>query len=187
MAHLPRIFTLAVMTKAWQLSLSRQVVDGERVSVIGYCMSGRLGIHFVAATPQVRSFVGYYPTVRDNPNHRVTSRSSVGRGEKVPLPVNHSRRQRRCGYNGVATGQSLESIPGERTFTTRLSTLILALISRPQHYQSPQPSGNVSHDFLARRLLARSTRSRSRESISARKEKRGKTFISRLSFQIVVM
>jgi dienelactone hydrolase len=28
-------------------------------------MGGRIGIHFVAATPEVRAFVGYYPTVRD--------------------------------------------------------------------------------------------------------------------------
>jgi len=28
-------------------------------------MGGRIAIHFVAATPEVRAFVGYYPTVRD--------------------------------------------------------------------------------------------------------------------------
>jgi dienelactone hydrolase len=28
-------------------------------------MGGRIGIHFVAATPSVRAFVGYYPSVRD--------------------------------------------------------------------------------------------------------------------------
>src|SRR6266705_251911 len=33
--------------------------------MLGYCMGGRIGIHFVAATPSVRGFVGYYPSVRD--------------------------------------------------------------------------------------------------------------------------
>jgi dienelactone hydrolase len=28
-------------------------------------MGGRIGIHFVAATPSVRAFVGYYPSVRE--------------------------------------------------------------------------------------------------------------------------
>jgi dienelactone hydrolase len=55
------------LTKGWQLLLSRSDVDHARVGVVGYCMGGRLGIHFVAATPQVRAFVGYYPTVRDQP------------------------------------------------------------------------------------------------------------------------
>src|SRR5207247_8128082 len=39
----------------------------DRVAVCGYCMGGRIAIHFVAATPEVRAFVGYYPTVRDEP------------------------------------------------------------------------------------------------------------------------
>ncbi|HEX9444273.1 MAG TPA: dienelactone hydrolase family protein, partial [Candidatus Binatia bacterium] len=38
-----------------------------RVGVSGYCMGGRIAIHFVAAAPEVRAFVGYYPTVRDEP------------------------------------------------------------------------------------------------------------------------
>ena len=28
-------------------------------------MGGRIGIHFVAATPSARAFVGYYPSVRE--------------------------------------------------------------------------------------------------------------------------
>jgi carboxymethylenebutenolidase len=60
-------FFVNALTKGWQKLLSRPDVDGTRVGVIGYCMGGRLGIHFVAVTPQVRAFVGYYPTVRDQP------------------------------------------------------------------------------------------------------------------------
>ena len=37
-------------------------VNKQRVAVCGYCMGGRIAIHFVAATPEVRAFVGYYPT-----------------------------------------------------------------------------------------------------------------------------
>jgi len=60
-------FFVSALLRGWRSLLSRPDVDAARVGVIGYCMGGRLGIHFVAATPQVRAFVGYYPTVRDNP------------------------------------------------------------------------------------------------------------------------
>lgn len=56
-----------VIGEGWRYLLSRGDVDPKRVAVNGYCMGGRIGIHFVAATPQVRAFVGYYPTVRDEP------------------------------------------------------------------------------------------------------------------------
>ena len=45
----------------------RNDVNASRVGVIGYCMGGRLGIHFVAATPSARAFVAYYPSVADEP------------------------------------------------------------------------------------------------------------------------
>jgi len=54
-------------TLGWNFLLSHSAVDSARVGVVGYCMGGRLAIHFVAATAQVRAFVGYYPTVRDQP------------------------------------------------------------------------------------------------------------------------
>ena len=53
--------------QGWRYLLSRPEVDPKRVAVSGYYMGGRIGIHFVAATPAVRAFVGYYPTVRDEP------------------------------------------------------------------------------------------------------------------------
>ncbi len=56
-----------VIGEGWRYLRSRPDVDPERVAVGGYCMGGRIGIHFVAATPLVRAFVGYYPTVRDEP------------------------------------------------------------------------------------------------------------------------
>jgi dienelactone hydrolase len=66
-------FFVNAPTRGWQLLLSRPEVDGARVGVIGYCMGGQLGIYFVAATSQVRAFVGYYPTVRDNPTTELRS------------------------------------------------------------------------------------------------------------------
>ena len=54
-----------VISSAWRYLISRADVDGKRCAVVGYCMGGRIGIHFVAATPSVRAFVGYYPSVRD--------------------------------------------------------------------------------------------------------------------------
>ena len=56
-----------VLTEGWRFLLSQPHVNRQRVGVCGYCMGGRIAIHFVAATPEVRAFVGYYPTVRDEP------------------------------------------------------------------------------------------------------------------------
>ena len=52
--------------KGWDYLIKREEVDASRAAVAGYCMGGRIAIHFVAATPGVRAFVGYYPTVRDD-------------------------------------------------------------------------------------------------------------------------
>lgn len=56
-----------VIGEGWKYINSRDDVDSSRVAVSGYCMGGRIAIHFVAATPEVRAFVGYYPTIRDEP------------------------------------------------------------------------------------------------------------------------
>jgi dienelactone hydrolase len=74
-----------VIGAGWRYLLSRPDVDSRRVAVSGYCMGGRIGVHFVAATPAVRAFVGYYPTVRDEPT--TTMR---------PTPPWESARQIRC-------------------------------------------------------------------------------------------
>jgi carboxymethylenebutenolidase len=57
-----------VLTEGWRFLLKQATVNKERVAVCGYCMGGRIAIHFVAATPEVRAFVGYYPTVRAEPD-----------------------------------------------------------------------------------------------------------------------
>jgi carboxymethylenebutenolidase len=63
-----------ILTSAWRCLTSRPEVDAKRCAVVGYCMGGRIGIHFVAATPSVRGFVGYYPSVRDEGPTRLRPR-----------------------------------------------------------------------------------------------------------------
>ena len=53
------------INQSWRYLTARHDVDAKRCAVVGYCMGGRVGIHFVAVTPTVRAFVGYYPSVRD--------------------------------------------------------------------------------------------------------------------------
>ena len=54
-----------ILNHGWRYLTQRNDVDAKRCAVVGYCMGGRIGIHFVAATPSARAFVGYYPSVRD--------------------------------------------------------------------------------------------------------------------------
>ncbi len=54
-----------ILTRSWNYLTSRPEVDAKRCAVIGYCMGGRIGIHFAAATPSARAFVAYYPSVRE--------------------------------------------------------------------------------------------------------------------------
>jgi dienelactone hydrolase len=56
---------IEAINRSWRYLTARSDVDAKRCAVVGYCMGGRIGIHFVAATPSVRAFVGYYPSVRD--------------------------------------------------------------------------------------------------------------------------
>jgi len=65
---------IEIINKAWGYLTSRPDVDGRRCAVVGYCMGGRIGIHFVAATPSVRAFVGYYPSVREEGPSRLRPR-----------------------------------------------------------------------------------------------------------------
>jgi carboxymethylenebutenolidase len=61
---------MEILNQSWRSLTARNDVDGKRCAVVGYCMGGRIGIHFVAATPSVRAFVGYYPSVREEgPSH----------------------------------------------------------------------------------------------------------------------
>jgi len=65
---------IEILTQSWRYLTSRPEVDSKRCAVVGYCMGGRIGIHFVAATPSVRGFVGYYPSVRDEQPNQLRPR-----------------------------------------------------------------------------------------------------------------
>jgi dienelactone hydrolase len=58
---------MSVIDGCWDFLSARDDVDDERIAVGGYCMGSRLGIIFAAERPAVRAFVGYYPTVHDEP------------------------------------------------------------------------------------------------------------------------
>src|ERR671924_640627 len=72
-----------VIDRGWRYCLSRNDVDASRVGVVGYCMGGRIGIHFVAATPAVRAFVAYYPSVREEESTRIRPRHPIPTTRRV--------------------------------------------------------------------------------------------------------
>ncbi|MBI3001018.1 MAG: dienelactone hydrolase family protein [Deltaproteobacteria bacterium] len=107
-----------VIGEGWRCLNSRPDVDPARIAVAGYCMGGRIAIHFIAATPEVRAFVGYYPTVRDEPvtelrprrpweaarDIRCPSIILYGAHDRVtPVPI-----QERMWDAFIANGQTLE-------------------------------------------------------------------------------
>ena len=116
-----------VIDRGWRYCLSRNDVDGSRVGVVGYCMGGRLGIHFVAATPAARAFrrvlsLGARRTTDEDP-----PAPSVRRGAGNQMPFHDSLRRPRSAQHvsGAAAGDgklSLEwPVIGVALFSFRLS------------------------------------------------------------------
>lgn len=58
---------LQAIRKGWDFLVGRSDVDKTRIGVLAYCLGGRLGAHFVAATPDVRCFATYYPSIKEEP------------------------------------------------------------------------------------------------------------------------
>src|SRR5688572_29708711 len=77
---------VGVIGQGWRYLCDRRDVDRSRIGVVGYCMGGRLGIHFVAATPAVRAFVAYYPSVRDEEPTRVRPRHPNDAAREIKCP-----------------------------------------------------------------------------------------------------
>ncbi len=77
---------LEVINQGWRYLTGRSDVDGRRCAVIGYCMGGRLGIHFAAVTPSVRGLVGYYPSVRDRRPDKLQPRHPNDAARDVRCP-----------------------------------------------------------------------------------------------------
>ncbi len=107
-----------VIDRGWRHVCARNDVSPSRVGVIGYCMGGRLGIHFVAATPAVRAFVAYYPSVADEPTTRIRPRHPCDAAREIKCPSmilygGHDRHstfpvQQRVMESFYANGQPLE-------------------------------------------------------------------------------
>ena len=107
-----------VIGQGWSYLLSRADVNPSRVGVCGYCMGGRIGVHFLAATPAVRAFVGYYPTVRDEPVTELRPRRPWEAAKEIRCPsivlygahdkVTTVPIQERVWTSFLANGQSLE-------------------------------------------------------------------------------
>ncbi len=107
-----------VIDQGWRHLLGRGDVDAARVGVAGFCMGGRIAIHFVAATPSVRAFVGYYPSVRDEPpsERRPRHPCEVAREIKCPSLIYYGakdhvapvRIQERLWKSFIDNGQRLE-------------------------------------------------------------------------------
>ena len=77
---------MRVIDQGWRFLLAQGNVDPSRVGVAGYCMGGRIGIHFVAATPQVRAFVAYYPSVRDEVPTKIRPRHPCDAARAIKCP-----------------------------------------------------------------------------------------------------
>src|SRR2546425_1496805 len=109
---------MEILNQSWRYLTNRNDVDGKRCAVVGYCMGGRIGIHFVAATPSVRAFVGYYPSVRDEPpsERRPRHPCEVAREIKCPSLIYYGakdhvapvRIQERLWKSFIDNGQRLE-------------------------------------------------------------------------------
>ncbi|MBI4524781.1 MAG: dienelactone hydrolase family protein [Deltaproteobacteria bacterium] len=75
-----------VIHRGWSYLCGRSDIDPGHAGVIGFCMGGRIAIHFVSAEPSVKAFVGYYPSVRDEQPSELRPRHpcDAARGFKSP-------------------------------------------------------------------------------------------------------
>lgn len=80
----PKFFQ--VIKKSWDFLRARPDVDPARIGVIGYGMGGRLGIHFVAATPAVRAFVAFYPSIKEEPETDIRPRHPFKVVRRIKCP-----------------------------------------------------------------------------------------------------
>ena len=53
--------------RCWDFLTRQNFVDPTRIGLGGYCMGSRLAILYIAERPRVSAFIGYYPTVHDEP------------------------------------------------------------------------------------------------------------------------
>lgn len=146
-----------VIRKAWDYFLALPEVDSERVGLISYCMGGRLGIHFLAATRGVRASAMFYPTIREEPETELRPRHPIkairdiacpslviygGKDTACPPPL-----QQKVWQAFMDNGQELEwhfYSGAQHGFVTPISVGY-----QPEYARRTRP---LVEDFLARRL-----------------------------------
>ena len=70
----------------WRYLTARSNVDPGRVGVIGYCMGGRIGVHFVAATPAVKAYAAYYASIHEEPPSKLRPRHPCDAARDIKCP-----------------------------------------------------------------------------------------------------
>lgn len=107
-----------VIRKSWDFLLARDDVDRQRSGVIGYCMGGRLGIPFVAATTAVRAFVAFYPSIKEEPETGIRPRHAYNVAREIKCPsmvvfggkdhISSNETQLKLWQGFIASGQTVE-------------------------------------------------------------------------------
>jgi len=84
----------AAIERCWSFLAGQPGVDSSRIAVGGYCMGSRLAIIYAAQKPDVHAFVGYYPTVHEEPRTelRQTMPWEAARGMRCPSIVIYGSR-----------------------------------------------------------------------------------------------
>jgi dienelactone hydrolase len=78
---------LEAIRKGWDFLLARPDVDPKRVGLLSYCMGARLAMHFVAATPGVRAFAAYYPSIKEEPETEIRPRHAFKPVAEITCPT----------------------------------------------------------------------------------------------------
>jgi dienelactone hydrolase len=78
---------LQAIKKGWDFLLARPDVDPKRVGILSYCMGARLAMHFVAATPGVRAFAAYYPSIKEEPETPIRPRHAFKPVGEINCPT----------------------------------------------------------------------------------------------------
>jgi carboxymethylenebutenolidase len=77
---------LRVIGDSWRYLARRADVDPTRTAVLGHSMGGRLAIPFAADTPELRSLVLYYPSIRDEIETELRPRHAFDLAKRLRCP-----------------------------------------------------------------------------------------------------
>jgi len=77
---------LRVIGDSWRYLARRADVDPTRTAVLAHSMGGRLAIPFAADTPELRSLVLYYPSIRDEIETELRPRHAFDLAKQIRCP-----------------------------------------------------------------------------------------------------